>query len=161
MQPFQLFSHGRSALQLWQLSSSSAVTAQQQQQLSCYSSAAPAVQHVAAIQLRQPCSLAALQFQSTAMQPCSHAALQPAAVQLCSLAASSLAASSHAAMQPCSLAAITYSPAAPNQQPCRFAVLQLYSLAAAMTSHAAIINNLAALRPQATALKPCMNIPNE
>jgi len=146
------------AAQLLQLSSSSssAVTAQLHQQCSMlqqYSSdSLAALQPCSSNQ--QPCSLAA-------MQPCSHAALQPAAVQLCSLAASSLAASSHAAMQPCSLAAITYSPAAPNQQPCRFAVLQLYSLAAAMTSHAAIINNLAALRPQATALKPCMNIPNE
>ena len=52
MQPFQLFSRSGSgnaamaeaALQLWQLSISLAFTAQQQQQLSCYSSAAPAAQ---------------------------------------------------------------------------------------------------------------------
>ena len=79
-------SHGRSdsaalAAQLIQLSSSSslAITAQlhQQQQLSYYSSAAPAAQQCAATSLAalQPCSLAAL-------QPCSRAT-----TQLCSLAA--------------------------------------------------------------------------
>jgi len=39
-------------LQLWQLSSSLAFTAQRQQHLSFYSSAAAAAQQVAAIQLR-------------------------------------------------------------------------------------------------------------
>ncbi len=51
MQPFQLFGCSGSGIaamtaeaevQLWQLSSSSAITAQQQQQLSYYSSAEPA-----------------------------------------------------------------------------------------------------------------------
>ena len=101
MQPFQLFSYSSSgnaamaeaALQLWQLSSSLAFTAQQQQQLSCYSSAAPAAQQVAAIPAQiamQPCSHAAVQPCSRAgLQQCSHAAMQPPikALQLCSLAA--------------------------------------------------------------------------
>ncbi len=79
----------------------------------------------------QPCSRAAVQPCSlAAMQPCSLAALQPcslAAMQPCRLAA----------MPPCSLAAV---------QPCspQTTALQLYSLAAAMISHATKISNLAA-----------------
>jgi len=91
-------------VQLWQLSSSSslAITAQRHQQRSILQQC----------QLRQACSLAALQPCSlAALQPCSHAALQPcscAAVQLytCAAPICSLAAPSNrpAALQPYGLA---------------------------------------------------------
>ena len=120
MQPFQLFSCSGSsiaaiagaAVQLWQLSSSSslAFTAQLHQQRSILQQ----------FQLRQPCSLAAVQPCSrllAALQPCSLAALQP-----CSLAA----------LQPCSLAAVqhqsaAWQPQATALQP-QATALQLYSL---------------------------------
>ena len=119
------------ALQLWQLSSSLAFAAQQQQQLSCYNSAAPAVQQVAAIPAQiamQPCSRAALQPCSlAAMQPCSRAALQPcslAVMQPCSRAA--LQPCSRAALQPCSPQSTALQPYSPpaiqpgccKDQPC-------------------------------------------
>jgi len=72
-------------------SESAALAAQQQQQLSYYSSAAPAAQQFAAIPAQ------------TALQPCSHAALQPnsPAARICSLAAPG---NSPAALQPYGLA---------------------------------------------------------
>ncbi len=108
------------------------MAAQQQQQLSHYSSAAPAAQQLAAIPAQtalqpcshaamQPCSLAAVQPCSRAVvQPCNHAALQPcsrAAVQPCSLTA----------MQPCSLTAVQLCSRA-ALQPCSRSALQLCSI---------------------------------
>ncbi len=132
MKPFQLFSHsgsGHAAMAeeaLRQLSSSLAFTAQQQQQLSCYSSAAAAAQL-----LQLSCTSSAASCSN--ISPDSHAAVQP-----CSLAA--LQPCSHAALQPCSLAALQPSNLAGMQPP-----INSPAAVQAMISHAAKISNLAAL----------------
>ena len=131
MQPFQLFSYDGSgiaalaaaALQLCQHSSSSAVAAQQQ--LSCYSTAAPAAQRLQQSRLRQPCRAisSAAQTPTTALQPCSRAAMQPcshAAVQPCSVQPCSSSTQKQTAMQPCSRAALQYKHQHRSLQPCSF-----------------------------------------
>jgi len=127
MQPFQLFSYSGSgnaamaeaALQLWQLSSSLAFTAQRQQQLS---------------KLQQSSS-----DSHAAMQPCSHAAVQP-----CSLAAHII---SHAALQQCSLAAQIISHAAPTISlatlQLQSTALQRYSLTAPICTQSIALCSLA------------------